>query len=151
MYQLYSGVEALTHQYNGRYSLAREVEDNIPSLDRRLVKQAKNIKLSLFPVSALDLIKEEEKAELFKKRVFPLEIAKGLFPQESYEHLDFLNSIEKIKWKERTGSLGMIERTMSPFILANHELGYAFHSVYEVVFGEESEKVKEIKKIWTFE
>ena len=127
-------------KYLDRYILAYEVESNIPNLDSALVKQAQRVGADLFAVSALEIIRDPKKAKHFKEVVYPLEIAKQLFPDEDYIILEMF-ALDKTVETENCGGF-LFEVT--PKIIANRRIHSAYHHVYSVVYGEDPK----LKKIW---
>ena len=127
---------------DGRYFLARRVEEHIPRLDADFIEQARIKKVDLMAVSALEVITDEVKAREFLLTAYPLEIARrtlgGAYTVLERGSLDSVFGYSKVNGRN-TG--------ITPRDAAKLEISQAY-GLYATALGKKSPKVQAMKKVW---
>lgn len=103
--------------------------------------------IDVFAVSALDLITDPSEARQFADTVYPVEIAKKVWPKMDYFRLEMLG-IDRPYHRENNGGFFF---DVTPRITATRELHGAYDFIFTVVFEERHKKVTELRRLWRFE
>lgn len=141
------GVDLSQQEYSGRYLLAKKVEDHLDHVDQVLMQRAAMCSIDVFAVSALDLITDPREARQFAGTVYPLEIAKKIWPNMDYFNLENFG-LDRPYHQENNGGLLM---NITPRITATRELHGAYDFIFTVVFEEKHRKVRDLRRLWKFE
>ena len=132
---------------DGRYVLARRVEEYVPKVESRLKEEAGRKGVELFVIAALEVITDPEEVRLFQERAYPLEIAKKKFGG-SYPVLERM-ALDSVYGFEKVAASGLGKIGMTPIGAARKNIIEAYGRVYMPLFKKEAaERLREIRQLW---